>query len=189
MTRSVGVQMSKAIVLTETFERRTLWPGSRGWRQLVQMVRHLGVLDELMASTIPGKAPPNICQLADTGAMEHESWPGGTTAEGLLPVGTVTFLVSDAGEEAFATARDALSAAVSGRGGAGGAVRIALTTGDARRPADGNYVGVAQHRAVRLWEAAHAGQIRACPSVGPHDEPGTAGGRGRGRVASPFPGR
>src|SRR5262245_40403660 len=115
-------------------------------------------------------------------------------AGGLLPVGTVTFLVSDSGEEVFAAPNDALSAALSRRGGAGGAVRIAVTTGDARRRADGNYVEIAhaalprQLRTLARASGGPGGDVApGLPrGVGPHDEPRTAGGRGRGRLASPF---
>src|SRR6516162_6742198 len=69
--------MTKAIVLTETVEHERSGQASGGGRQLVQMVRRFGVPDELMAPRIPGNPRPNICQLADTGAIQDGRPVGG----------------------------------------------------------------------------------------------------------------
>jgi hypothetical protein len=58
------------------------------------------------------------------------------TRDSLLPVGTMTFLVSDDGVDVFTVAGDALTAAVARRAEAYAGVRIAQASGDARRNAD-----------------------------------------------------
>lgn len=80
-----------------------------------------------------------------------------TARPSILPIGSVTFVVTDLAVDVFESAHDAVAAALDARRGAPGA-RIALHTGEAHVRDDGGYTGPARRRCERLREIANPGQ-------------------------------